>query len=86
MPMQRGEIAQAGPGSGSCLVQAVPADVQPRHAEMIPMTESVILQRTALERVKERVVIHVHAVAHCHTVERRHVDRSCRFADALSCR
>jgi hypothetical protein len=33
------------------------------------MAESVILQRTALERVKERVVIHIHAVAHSFTVK-----------------
>ncbi len=31
---------------------------------MIPVTEAVILQRTALERVQERAVIHVHAVTH----------------------
>jgi hypothetical protein len=86
MPVQRGEIAQAGFGSASCLIPAVPADEQPGHAEMIPMTKSVTLQRTALERVKERVVIHLHAVAHSHTVKGLQIERTCRVADALSCR
>jgi tRNA G37 N-methylase Trm5 len=44
---------------------------------MIPVTESVTLQRAALERVQERVVIHVHAVAHSDTVEGPQIDRIC---------
>ncbi len=86
MPVQRGQIAQAGPCSGTGLIQAVPADVQPRHTQMLPMTESVIPQRTALERIKERVVIQVRAVAHSHTVEGPRIDGSCRVAGAVSCR
>ena len=86
MPMHRGQIAQAGLGPASCLILAVPPDVQPRHAEMIPVTESVPLQRAALERVKKRVVIHVHTVAHSHTVKGPQANRICRVADALSCR
>jgi hypothetical protein len=31
--MLRGEIAQAGLGPATCPILAVPADVQPRHAE-----------------------------------------------------
>jgi tRNA G37 N-methylase Trm5 len=53
---------------------------------MIPVTESVPLQRAALERVKKRVVIHVHTVAHSHTVKGPQANRICRVADALSCR
>ena len=84
MPMQRGEIAQAGLGPAGGLILAVPADVQPRHAQMIPVTEAVTLQRAALERVQERAVIHVHAVAHSPTVNGPQTGRICRVAAARS--
>ena len=49
---------------------------------MIPVTEAVTLQRAALERVQERAVIHVHAVAHSHTVNGLQTGRICRAAAA----
>src|SRR6266851_187886 len=62
MAVPGGQRAQAGLGAAHGLIPAVSADIQPCHAQVVPVAEAVLLQSAVLECVEERVVVHVPTV------------------------
>ena len=62
MAVRRGQREQAGPRAAHRLVLPISAHIQPGHPQVVAMTEAVMLQRSAFERVKECVVVHGHTV------------------------